>query len=142
MGSPLSPIVAYLVMQDLEENIINNLNVPILYYCYVDDITLSAPENEIQNILERFNGYHHRLKFTCETEVNRSLNFLDITLIIVNNKIITDIDDDTFVTYHKTCVKFTDSPILVSKKIHPWTNTCHFTLTTLSIIRWAPYIIW
>jgi len=91
MGSPLSPIIANLVMQDLKEYIINNLNVrPILYYRYVDDIILSAPENKIQNILKGFNGYHRRLKFTCETEVNRNLNFFDIILIIVNNKIITD----------------------------------------------------
>jgi len=81
MGSPLSPIVADLVMQDLEENILNSLNSrPPLYYRYVDDIILSAPENEIHNILEKFNSYHHRLKFTMETEVNRRLSFLDITL--------------------------------------------------------------
>jgi len=91
MGSPLSPIIANMVMQDLEEDILKNLNTqPLLYYRYVDDIILSAHESEIQNILNRFNGYHHRLKFTCETEVNRCLNFLDINVIIVNNRIITD----------------------------------------------------
>jgi len=91
MGSPLSPIIANLVMQDLEENILNNLNLqPVLYYRYVDDIIISAHKTEIENILSRFNGYHQRLKFTCEIEVNRCLNFLDIKLIIVKNRIITD----------------------------------------------------
>jgi len=39
MESPLSPIVADLVMQDLKENILNSLNIrPPLYYRYVDAI--------------------------------------------------------------------------------------------------------
>jgi len=51
---------------------------------YVDDIILAAPKEEIHTILNKFNSYHYRLKFTLETEVNRRLNFLDKTLI--NNK--------------------------------------------------------
>jgi len=95
VGSPLSPIVADLVMQDLEENILNSLNSrPPLYYRYVDDIILSASEDEIHNILEKFNSYHHRLKFTMEMEVNRHFSFFAIMLNIKNNKI-TD-------WYHKT----------------------------------------
>jgi len=65
MGSPLSPIIADLVMCDLllEENILNSLNIKsILYYRYVDDIIISAPEEEIHDILRKFNCYHHRLK--------------------------------------------------------------------------------
>jgi len=96
MGSPLSPIVADLTMRDLEDNVLNTLNIrPIIYYRYVDDILLSAPREEIYDILDKFNSYHHRLKFTLETEDNRCLNFLDVTLIIKNNKIITD-------WFHKT----------------------------------------
>jgi len=41
-------------------------------------------------ILDKFNSYHHRLKFTLETEVNHCLHFLDITLIRKDTKIITD----------------------------------------------------
>jgi len=48
MGSPLSPIIADLVMCDLEENILNSLNIkPILFYRYVDDIIISAPKEEM-----------------------------------------------------------------------------------------------
>jgi len=91
MGSPLSSIVADLTMRDLEENVLNTLNIqPILYYRYVDDILLSTSKEEIHIILNKFNTYHHRLKLTLETEINRCLNFLDITLIIKNNRIITD----------------------------------------------------
>jgi len=60
---------------------LNSLNIkPILYYRYVDDIIISAPEEEIHDILRKFNCYHHRLKLTLETEANRCLNFLDLSL--------------------------------------------------------------
>jgi len=91
MGSPLSPIIADLTMRDLEENVLNTLNIrPLIYYRYVDDILLVASKEEIHVILNKFNNYHHRLQFTLEIEDNRSLNFLDVTLIIKNNRIITD----------------------------------------------------
>jgi len=68
MESPLSPIVADLTMRDLEENVLNSLNFrPVLYYRYVDDILLLASEEEIHTILNKFNDFNHRLKFTLET---------------------------------------------------------------------------
>jgi len=91
MGSPLSPIIVDLVMCDLEENILNSLNIkPILYYRYVDDIIISASKEEIHDILRKFNCYHHRLKLTLETEANRCLNFLDLSLKVEKNNRILD----------------------------------------------------
>jgi len=53
---PLSPIVADLVMRDLEEHVLNSLDTrPIFYYRYVDDIILAVPKDEIYLILNRFN---------------------------------------------------------------------------------------
>jgi len=80
-------------MRDLEDKVLNSLIVqPIFYYRYVDDIIiiLSTYEEEIHSILKKFNNYHHRLKFTMESEINHCLNFLDITIHIENNNIITD----------------------------------------------------
>jgi len=37
---------------------------PPFYYRYVDDILLAAPLNLLDNILEIFNYFHDRLKFT------------------------------------------------------------------------------
>jgi len=79
MGSPLSPIIADLVMRDLEEHVFNTLDMrPLLYYRYVDDIMLAARKDDIHLILDKFNDYHQRLKFTLQTEDNHCLNFLDI----------------------------------------------------------------
>jgi len=125
MGSPLSPIVADIVMRDLEENILNSLNIrPILYYRYVDDIILTAPKDEIQLILDRFNSYHYRLKFTLETEVNHCLNFLDITLIRKDTKIITD-------WFHKSTFS---GRYLSFFSNHP---TCHKVGTIYSLVDHA-----
>jgi len=51
----------------------------------VDDIILAAPNDKIDLILESFNNYHERLKFTVELEKDRSLSFLDLLITISNN---------------------------------------------------------
>jgi len=84
----MSPIVADLVMWDLEEYVLNSLNIrSTLYYRYIDDIILAAPKEEIHTILNKFNNYHYKLKFTLETKIDHRLSFLDITLIIKNSRI-------------------------------------------------------
>jgi len=47
MGSSLSPIMAEIVMQDLEDNILKTLNLfTLFYYRYVDDIVFAAQDND------------------------------------------------------------------------------------------------
>jgi len=92
MGSPLSPIVADLILQRLKSSIINDLtSKPIFYYRYVDDIVLSVPYSHLNSLLDKFNSFHHRLKFTMEMEREGDrLNFLDLTIIKQNNTLIFD----------------------------------------------------
>jgi len=91
MGSPLSPILADIVMQDLEEKAIKNLDIDFpLYYRYVDDILLLTPESKVNTILNTFNNIHKRLQFTVELEKNRSINFLDLSLIVKSDELIID----------------------------------------------------
>jgi len=91
MGSSLSPIIADLVMQDLEVHIWNSLNSSLsIYYRYVDDILLGAHENDIKYIFNKFNNYHNRLKFTIEYEKNHCLSFLDLSIKTEKKKIIID----------------------------------------------------
>jgi len=86
MGSPLSPVIADAVMQDLETVCLNMINCHLIfYYRYVDDIVMAAPRDKIDLIFKTFNDYHNRLKFTIEYEENRS--FLDLLLIISDNLI-------------------------------------------------------
>ncbi|XP_018313144.1 uncharacterized protein [Mycetomoellerius zeteki] len=63
MGSPLSPVIADLVMRK-----------------YVDDIIMAAPDSSVSSSLDIFNSQHPRFKFTMEVGGDR-LNFLDVTVI-------------------------------------------------------------
>src|SRR5580765_773321 len=88
MGSPLSPVLADLVLQDLEEKAISRLPIPLpLYFRYVDDIVLAAPPSFF---LTTFNSFHKRLQFTIEKSINNQINFLDISICLISGNFITD----------------------------------------------------
>jgi len=92
MGSPLSPVIADLVLQDLELSAINMLPFRLpFYYRYVDDIILTATLDSFDLILHVFNAQHSRLQFTIEIERDRRISFLDLTFINKNGKLIFDI---------------------------------------------------
>jgi len=91
MGSPLSPILADIVMDDLEINCLKKLDFTVhTYYRYVDDIFLIIPDKKLDNVVTTFNDYHPRLKFTYELENNNRLNFLDVMIVKTNNRLISD----------------------------------------------------
>ena len=82
MGSPISPMLADLVLQDLEEVVLKKLSFKIhSYYRNVDDTFLIIPNNKINDTIENFNSYHSRLKFTFELEINNTLPFLNLLII-------------------------------------------------------------
>ncbi|XP_074028848.1 uncharacterized protein [Leptinotarsa decemlineata] len=92
MGSPVSPILAQYVMDDLVEACMNKLSFQIPFLKkYVDDFILSIPHNGINEILQVFNHYDELVQFTIEEEdSNRSVPFLDSRLIRrENNSLIT-----------------------------------------------------
>jgi len=85
MGSPISPIIADMVMDDLETMALNNMKIKMpFYYRYVDDIALTVPSQKAKEILDVFNSFHPRLQFTIEIGGN-NLNFLDVTIRKINN---------------------------------------------------------
>jgi len=87
MGSPMSPIIADIVMDDLEKKALGNLNLDIPFYClYVDDIAMAVPKDS-QFILETFNLLHPRLQFAMETG-GKELNFLDVTMVLNKNNLL------------------------------------------------------
>jgi len=92
MGSPLSPIVADLVLQRLELSVLNSLSFRVgFFYRYVDDIALSVPLSELYGLLGKFNSFHPRLRFTIETSVGGDrLNFLDLSIIKKDNGFVFD----------------------------------------------------
>jgi len=67
MGSPLSPIAADLVLQNLELHTLDKLSfIPPFYIRYVDDIALAVSSTLVDELLDTFNSFHSRLKFIME----------------------------------------------------------------------------
>lgn len=86
MGSPVSPIFADLVMDDLECTTLQKLSFsPKIFVRYVDDIFTIVPKNNISEMINEFNSYHPRLQFTYELQNDSTLNFLDTSIIKEEN---------------------------------------------------------
>ncbi|XP_071578862.1 uncharacterized protein, partial [Temnothorax nylanderi] len=91
MGSPLSPILADMVMEDLETHCLSLLDFDVrVYLRYVDDVFTIVPKRAINALLGAFNGYHPRLRFTYEIETGDSLPFLDTIVIRDGDELITN----------------------------------------------------
>jgi len=85
MCSPLSSIIADLVMRDLEEKALKRIRIQVpFYFRYEDNIAMAIPSSFHDDILDIFNSFHSRLQFTMERGVN-NLNFFDVTIKIVDN---------------------------------------------------------
>ena len=74
-------------LRSLKEN--HDVN-PLFYFRYVDDTIMCINKEHIDLVLETFNTYNNKLKFTYELEQDTKINFLDMTIIRYNNTIITD----------------------------------------------------
>ena len=91
MGSPLSPIAADIVMDDLETKCIASLPLKLLFFFwYVDVIITAVPTDKIDTILNTFNSYNHKIQFTIEEESDGKICFLDVLIIRDEKKIKTN----------------------------------------------------
>lgn len=101
MGSPISPALADLVLEDLENQVLERLRrmgIHVrVYKRYVDDCFLIANARHIPIILRAFNSFDQegRLKFTIEEEANQKLPFLDVEVTRNDNGTL------SFDWYHK-----------------------------------------
>jgi hypothetical protein len=94
MGAPTSAILAETFIEHLEHSklikILNKHQI-IDYHRYVDDILILYNKN---NTLDECNTIHPNIKFTMETEIHNTLNYLDLTITNKHNKL-------TFSIYRK-----------------------------------------
>jgi len=81
----MSPIIANIIMDDIETRALHDLNIDMpFYYRYVDDIAMAIPRQNSQMVLDTFNSLNPRLQFTMEIG-DKQLNFLDVTIMNNNN---------------------------------------------------------
>ena len=84
MGSSLGPVLANIIMTELEKKILPSLldsGSIKSYIRYVDDTLVLIRESEIQNVLDRFNSFDRNLKFTVDTFEDGNVHFLDISVL-------------------------------------------------------------
>ena len=75
-------------MQVLEMKILQRFPIASSFYVkYVDDIALAYDASHIDTLVNTFNSFHSRLKFTTEIDGDK-LDFLNISLIKKGNSLI------------------------------------------------------
>ena len=85
MGSPVSPGVADLTMEDFEEEVMRSVPEhikPQVWYRYVDDTFTVLHQYAIGEFTEFLNSRNPHIKFTMETEENDQLPFLDTCVLL------------------------------------------------------------
>ena len=81
MGSPVSVVVANLVMEHVEKLAISFfVRKPCFWKRYVDDVCCSVQECDVNDLLVHLNSIEPSIQFTCEVEKNHHLPYLDILL--------------------------------------------------------------
>ena len=82
MGSPISPIVANLFMEDLETKALATSTAPpTLWKRYVDDTFIIIHKAEKNNFLQHLNSIDDNIHFTCEeADENGAIAFLDMLI--------------------------------------------------------------
>ena len=77
-GSPVSVVVAEIVMQNIEERTLSTCRQTIpLWLRYVDDTFTAVRQDEIDAFHHHLNGQNTDIQFTREVEENGKLPFLD-----------------------------------------------------------------
>ena len=92
MGSPLGPILAGIVMVELENTRIPKLKQHIKNWRrYVDDTFVYVKNGFIEYVLSVLETFHPNIKLTYEKEVNNTPPFLDVLFIRNSDHIYTNV---------------------------------------------------
>ena len=81
MGSPVSPIVANLFMEDFKRKALASLTTPIKFWGrYVDDTIVIIKRHFIDDFTAHINLLHPSIKLTMEMEENGKIPVLDVLI--------------------------------------------------------------
>ena len=86
IGTKMAPPYAIIFMDSLAEDMLSNILLkPLVWWRYIDDITMMWEHGEEQ--LKIFNCYHPTIKFYSRARVD----FLDVTVLKKANQLVTDL---------------------------------------------------
>ena len=92
MGSPVSVVVAEIVMQNIEEQALATYSETLpLWLLYVDDTISAVHENRIGEFYEHLNEQNTNIQFTKEIDENGKIPFLDCWVTRENNTLRTTV---------------------------------------------------
>ena len=94
MGSPLSPIIANLYMENFEQRALEIYSLkPKVWIRYVDDTFVVWPHGEeaLNNFQTHLNRQHQSIQFTREDERENELPFLDVLVKRIGRKVDTSV---------------------------------------------------
>ena len=94
MGSPLGLTLANIFLCYHKSNWLKDCSKdlkPVYYKRYVDIFVLFNKPEHAQFFLEYMDKKHKNMKFSIETEMNRSLSFLDVKIFQENDKFVTSV---------------------------------------------------
>ena len=118
MGSPLSPLLAEIFMDNFEKTVFSSKN-PLTkqigyWFRYVDDVLCLwlGTDRQLNKFHTFINSVHPKIKFTLEIETNQAINFLDLNISVINGK-------HQFKIYRKET--FSDT-LIPSISNHPWSQ--------------------
>ena len=83
MGSALGPVLANIIMTELEKLILPKLiesGIIKFYIRYVDDTLVLIKEDRIEEVLTAFNSFDRNLKFTVDEFDDGLVHFLDLNV--------------------------------------------------------------
>ena len=86
MGSPVSVVVAEIVMQNIREQVLATYSETLpLWLRYVDDTITAVHKNKINEFHEHLNKQNTSIQFTKEIKENGTIPFLDCLVTRKNN---------------------------------------------------------
>jgi len=92
MGSPVSVVVAEIVMQQVEEHALTTCRQTIpLWLGYVDDTFTAIHRDKIDDFHNHLNEQNTHIQFTKEIKENEKLPFLDCLVSCDNNELRTTV---------------------------------------------------
>ena len=101
MGSPMIPPYANIFMYQLEKNTVHkytNLGTILLYKRFIDDVFIITKDSEITELQSELNSLNPSIKLTWSPPA-KHCNFLDLVVLVKNNKIHTKVFQKQLNTY-------------------------------------------
>ena len=83
MGSPLSPVLADLFMEEFEQTALLSADLkPSVWLRHVDDTFVVWPrsKHDLEHFLQHLIGLHSNIQFTMEQEQDGHIAFLDVEM--------------------------------------------------------------